>query len=99
MRSERAVGAEQMVLADDVGQPGGSQFIGERTRRAALKARGCEQVGAAAAFRGLVCFWARLRAHPLKTTDICWPPRMIVMRHTRLAWLVALSRSRVLAIF
>src|SRR5258708_4488687 len=90
---ERAVGAEQMVLSDHVGQAGWSQFVGERARRVAFEAGGREQARPAA-FRA----WARLWAHPLNTTDICWPPRKMVMRHTRLGWLVARSRSRVLAI-
>src|SRR4029077_3265266 len=95
---ERAIGTEQMVLSDDIGQPGWSQFVCKRARRAAIEAGGREQAGAAA-FRTWMRLWARLWAHPLNTTDICWPPRMMVMRHTRLGWLVARSRSRVLAIF
>ena len=48
---ERAVGAEQMVLADDVGELGRPQLVGERTRRVALEARGREQARALRAWR------------------------------------------------
>ncbi len=39
---ERAVGAEQMILADDVGELVGAQLVGERPRRVALEAGGRE---------------------------------------------------------
>ena len=40
---ERAVGAEQMILPDHVGQLVRPKLIGERPRRVAFKARGSEQ--------------------------------------------------------
>src|SRR5262249_35588487 len=41
----------------------------------------------------------RTTAHPLKTTDICWPPRRMVIRHCRPPALVTRSRSAGLSIF
>src|ERR1700758_4072552 len=90
---QRAVGAEDMILADDVGQFARAQTIRQRMRRVLLKARGCEQRCAGAALA-----WS-LRAHPPSVTLICWPPRNSVMRHSRDWSRVTLSRSPVLEIF
>ena len=52
---ERAVGPEQMVLAHDVGELGGPQLVGERTRRVAIEAGSREQLGPAPRVaRGLI---------------------------------------------
>ena len=40
---ERAVGTEQMILADHLGELIGAQLIGERPRRIVLQAGGGEQ--------------------------------------------------------
>ena len=87
---ERAVGAEQMILADHVGELVRPQLVGERPRRVALETGGREQAWS-------LCFWAR--AHPENITDICWPPRMMVMRHCRPPVPATRSRSAGLSIF
>ena len=50
-------------------------------------------------FRERVCGNAHERAHPLSTTEICCPPRTMVMCHCRLPALTMRSRSVGLAIF
>ena len=87
---QRAVGAEDMVLADDIGERARAQSVGQRMRRILLHPRGSEQVCGLA--------WS-FRAHPPSVTLICWPPRISVMRQTRDESRVAFSRSLVLAIF
>src|ERR1700760_2867574 len=86
---QRAVGAKDMVLADDIGELVRTQAIGQRTRRVLLHpCRGKE--------RGAGFAWS-FRAHPPSVTLICWPPRTSVMRHSREVALVAFSRSEVFA--
>src|SRR5258708_20206568 len=87
---QRAVGAEDVILADDFRQIARAQSVGKRMRRILLHPRGGEQVGGLA--------WS-LRAHPPSVTLICWPPRTSVMRQIRTDSRVAFSRSLVLAIF
>ena len=85
---ERAVGAQQMVLADHLVEFLRAQLVGERARRILVEAGGREQ-GRTGGFGA--------RGHPLITAEICWPPRRIRMRQERFGVLVACSRSRVLA--
>jgi hypothetical protein len=85
---ERTVGSEQMVLADDVGELGRAQLVGERARRVLLEARGLEKVGPA----------ARARVHPRNSALIRCPPRRIVTFQVRVDAPAARSRSRVFAI-
>src|SRR5829696_5344729 len=87
---QRAVGTEDVILADDVGQRARAQPIGQRTRRVLLHPRRGEEIGRLA--------WA-LRAHPPSVTLICWPPRTTTMRQSLDDTFEALSRSLVLAIF
>src|SRR6185312_10659549 len=87
--SQRAVGTQDVILAHDIGKLAWTQPGGKRVRRILLQPRGGEQG----------CALARsLRAHPLKVTLICWPPRTSTMRHSRLCSCVTLSRSLVLVI-
>src|SRR5438552_7481389 len=72
---ERAVRAEQVVLTDDLVELCRPQLVGERARRIALEPCCREQGGAAALGAG---------RHPRSSTDICCPPRRMVMRQTRL---------------
>src|SRR5262249_8745277 len=90
---ERAIGAEQMVLADDFVQRLRPQLVGKGPRRVALEPGSRKQAFALRA----PALGAR-RCHPRSSPDICWPPRMMVMRHSRLGWPATFSRSRVLAI-
>ena len=76
---QRAVGAEQMVLADDLGELVGPQLVGQRPRRVAVEARRREQARAAAALARAVL----IRSNT--TRNICWPPRLMVIRQSRLA--------------
>src|SRR5262249_4725439 len=85
----RACRAEQMVLADDLAELARPQLVGERTRRIALEPGRREQ----ASFPALGA-----RRHPRSSTDICWPPRMMVMRQTRFCCPAMRCRSPVLAI-
>src|SRR5262245_27016962 len=71
---ERAVGTEQMVLADDFAEPRRPQLVGERPRRVALEPGGREQARAGA---------LGARRHPRSSTDSCWPPRTMVMLQRR----------------
>src|SRR6266404_2227170 len=87
---QRAVGTEDVILADDVGERTRAQPVGQRTRRVLLHPRRSEEVGRLA---GL------LRAHPPSVTLICWPPRTTTMRQSLDPAFEALSRSLVLAIF
>src|SRR6187399_3037457 len=87
---QRAVGTEDVILADNVGKRARAQPVGQRTRRILLHARRGEEVGR---FAGL------LRAHPPSVTLICWPPRTTTMRQSLEDTFEALSRSLVLAIF
>src|SRR3954453_6255911 len=85
-----AVGAEDVILADDIGQRLRAQPVRQRTRRVLLHPRRGEETGRLA---GLL--WA----HPPSVTLICWPPRTTVMRQSLDPAFEALSRSPVLAIF
>ena len=67
---QRAVGAEQMVLADHLVELLRAQPVGERARRILVEAGGGEQSRARFGARG----------HPLKTAVICCPPRRMMMR-------------------
>src|SRR6267154_1081863 len=86
---QRAVGSENMVLTDNVGEFARAQFVGKRMRRILLHP--C---------RGKEIFRPdrSLRAHPPSVTLICWPPRTTTMRHSRVGSRVAFSRSLVLTI-
>ncbi len=87
---ERAVGADQRLLPYHLRELLRAQLVGERTGRGAIEARGLEQARARARLGA--------RAHPFNTTEICCPPRMITICHTRLGVCVARSRSRLFAI-
>src|SRR5262249_1435095 len=87
---QRAIGTEDVILADDFGQLVGTQPVGKWPRRVLLEASGCKKICA----RRLP--WS-LRAHPPSVTLICWPPRTSVMRHSRDDWPAAFSRSEVFA--
>ena len=75
-----AVGPEQVVLSDDLGERRRAQAVGERPRCIAIKTRCREQA----------CPWSAwplalgALAHPRSSIDICWPPRRMTMRHNRL---------------
>ena len=71
---QRAVGSQDVILADDFRQRARAQPVRQRMRRILLHARGGEQVGSFA--------WS-FRAHPPSVTLICWPPRTSVMRQSR----------------
>src|SRR6185369_13567107 len=87
---QRAVGTEDVILADHVGERARAQPVGQRTRRVLLHPRGGEEVGGLARLLG---------AHPPSVTLICWPPRTTTMRQSLADAFEALSRSLVLAIF
>src|SRR4051795_2671009 len=87
---QRAVGAQDVILADDIGQRLRASSIGQRTRRVLLHPRRGEEVGRLARLLG---------AHPPSVTLICWPPRTTTMRQSLAPAFEALSRSLVLAIF
>ena len=72
---ERTIGPEQMVLAHHLGKLGRPQLVRERTRSVALEPGGREQARSPALGGCL---------HPRSSTDICWPPRMMVMLQRRL---------------
>src|SRR5712692_5656206 len=86
---ERAVQPKQVLLAHHFGELTRPQLVGERPRGVALEPRGREQARPPA-----LGAWR----HPRSSTDICWPPRMMVMRQTRLCWPVTRWRSAVFAI-
>src|SRR5918912_3987383 len=75
---QRAIGSQQMILTDDIRELLRPQLICKRTRRSVLEACRFEQ--RLAAFDP--------PAHPLSTTEICWPPRSIVTRHRRFGFLI-----------
>src|SRR5262249_40620858 len=87
---QRTIGAEQVILPNDLTEVLRSELVGKRARRVLIEACGREEIGSTA---------LRSWCHPPKTTEICWPPRMMVMRHSRLGCLVTRSRSRVCTIF
>src|SRR5262249_4066736 len=104
---ERAGGAKQMILANDFGQFVGPQLVGKRPRRRAIEARGSEEAG-----RGLFRTRAQApisslfplagevkRNQPENITDICCPPRWMVIRQLRPPAAVTCSRSAGLLIF
>ena len=75
---QRAVGTEDVVLADDVGRA-----------CAAAAGRAADAARPAPALRrrtGWCRFAWPLRAHPPSVTLICWPPRTSVMRQSRADW-------------
>src|SRR5437763_13474387 len=86
---ERPVGPEQVILTDDLVEPRRPQLVSEGPRRVVVETGGREQICAPA---------LEASRHPRNSTDICWPPRMMLMLQRRLCWPVARSRSRVLAI-
>src|SRR6185503_3425709 len=87
---QRAVGTEDVILADDVGERARAQPVRERMWRVMLHPCRSKEVG---------CLTRLLRAHPPSVTLICWPPRTTTMRQSLDATFEALSRSLVLAIF
>ena len=76
---QRAVGPEQMILADHLGERLRAQLVGERPRRVVVQPRRREQAWACAAFGA--------GGHPPNTAEICWPPRWMVIRQTTRAGL------------
>ena len=87
---ECAIGREQMVLPDHLRELLRPQPIGERPWRVMFEPCRREQIWPPA-----LGAWR----HPRSSTDICWPPRMMVMRHSLFCWFAIRSRSRVFAIF
>src|SRR2546429_1710798 len=87
---QRAVGTENVILSDDIGERARAQPVRQRTRRILFHPCRGKEIGRLA---GL------LRAHPPSVTLICWPPRTTTMRQSLDDVFDALSRSLVLAIF
>src|SRR6185312_11593780 len=87
---QRAIGTEDVILSDDIGERARTEPVGQRTGRVLLHPCRGKEVGS---FPGL------LGAHPPRVTLICWPPRTTTMRQSLAPARETLSRSLVLAIF
>src|SRR5262249_32427804 len=99
------VRAKEMVLAHNFVEAAGPELIGKRAWRGAIKPRCGEETCPSR-------FWPRGHRvdlsppsttdsganYPPNTTDICWPLRDTLMRHSGLWFFVARSRSLVCAI-
>ena len=80
---QRAVGAEQMILADDLRELGRPQLVGQRPRR--RRDRGRRPRTGWSLLRTFAHARAPMAALTRRTRPTSvWPPRWMVMRHSRL---------------